>query len=51
MHALGQVMLPDGILEQLVKLALRFFRSASITENAADHVNLGPENTVHEGLD
>lgn len=51
MHDLGQVMLRDGILQQLEKLALRFFRSASITEGAADHVNLGPENTVQEGLD
>lgn len=51
MHALGQVMLPDGILQQLEKLTLRFYRSASITENATDHVNLGPENAVHEGFD
>ena len=51
LHALGQVWLPDSVLQQLDKLALRSFRPASFTKNAASHVNLGPENTVHEGLD
>ena len=49
MHALGQVMLPDGILQQLEKLTLRFYRSVSITENATDHVNLGPRTQCTKG--
>ena len=51
LHTLGEVWLPDGILQQHNKLALQFFCPACITENVASHINLGPENTVHEGLD
>lgn len=51
LHGLGQVWLPDSILQQHEKLALRFFCSATITENAVAHVNLCPENEVQESLD
>ena len=43
LHAVGQVWLPDSVLQQCEKLALRFFRSASIAKNAASHINLGPK--------
>ena len=51
LQALGQVWLVDSVLQQCEKLALRFFRPASITKNAVAHINLCPEHAVHEGLD
>ena len=51
LHAFGQVWLPDSVLQKCENLALSFFCPASITKNAAAHINLCPENAVQEGLD
>ena len=50
LHALCQVWLPDGVLQQHEKLVLRFFSPATIAQNAAAHVNLVPASAVHEGM-
>jgi len=50
LHALGQVWLPDGVLQQLDKLALRSFRTASFIKNAASHVILAPRTQYTKAL-
>ena len=42
LHALGQVCLPDDVLQQLDKLALRSFRPVSFTKNAACTLTWAP---------